>query len=85
MDIFENNSRIKLWVFLERYEGRLSDYVITLRIQGHFKHISRIIFETHAKIKLWVSLERYEGRLSGYGITFRIQGYFKDNSRTWTF
>ena len=54
----KNYARIKLWVSLERYEGRLSGYVMTFEIQGYFKDISRIFLKNHARIKVWVSLER---------------------------
>ena len=54
----KNHGRIKVWVSLERYEARLSGYVITFRIQGYFKDILRTFLKNHARIKVWVSLER---------------------------
>ena len=56
--ILKNYARIKLWVFLERYEGRLSGYVMTFRIQGYFKDNLRTILKNYARIKVWVFLER---------------------------
>ena len=52
----KNHARIKVWVSLERYEGRLSGYVITFEIQGYFKDISRTFWKNYARIKLWMKL-----------------------------
>ena len=38
----KNYARIKLWVSLERYEARLSGYVMSFRNQGYLKDILRI-------------------------------------------
>ena len=37
----KNHARIKVWVSLERSDGRLSGYVMTFRIQGYVKDILR--------------------------------------------